>query len=302
MRIHSNIEICRMVDYRKVPDHIENCQRLYFGHETCEKLLPQADALDDLLEIAEKHQLKLTFVTPFLTEKGIERVLLFLCQLKTYRLTGFEIVTPDWGLIHWVTANYEPGKLAVSRFLTGQQVDFRMMDDGNKSKDEIVCMEGIYYKLTSKQMSSMMANHFSSGTLLKEKTMEMFCRSGVTRFELSNVFQPMTLPENKQYHYSLHVPYVPLTIFRACPVNMDFNQTRKHCDTRNCFHNHQKWQYTTSNPVSTALCKTEQNEENQCLSENRELYCIDNALYYYHPNFESNLQRYKQIDRIVIHK
>ena len=255
------IEICRMVDYRRLPVIPAACKRVYFGHETCEELLPVFDEINDLLEIAEKRQLKLTFVTPFLTERGIEKVQLFLNQLKPIKLTSFEVVSSDWGLIHRITQN-GLGAPVISRFLTGQHVDFRTIEDENKVKEEIMLMNGTYYQLRSKKKSPAMVEHFSSCTLIKEKTVEMFCKAGVTRFELSNVLQPIHLPYNPQCHYSLHTPFVPLTIFR--------NRTPSR----------QKW---------------------QCSSTTRDLYCLDNALYYYHPNFESHIQQNNCIDRVVFH-
>ena len=279
MKIPSHIEICRMVDCRRLPAIPANCKRVYFGHETCEKLLPTFDEINNLLETAEKRQLKLTFVTPFLTERGMEKVQLFLSQLKSVNLTSFEIVSSDWGLIHWITQN-KLGAPVISRFLTGQHVDFRTIDDESTTKEEIVLMDEICYKLRPKKKSPAMVEHFSSCTLIKDKTVEMLHKTGVTRFELSNVLQPIVLPDNPQCRYSLHTPFVPLTIFRSCPSNKDFNYIKKACNAHNCSQNRQKWQSGSSN---------------------RDLYCLDNALYYYHPDTESHLQQNDQIDRIVFH-
>ena len=252
----NHIEICYMLDFRKLSEIPASCQRIYFGHETCEKLLPSFNEIQNLLEIAEKRQIELTFVTPFLSERGLEKVVLFLEHLKTVIPQIIEIVTPDWGLIHWIATN-KMGIPVVSRFMVGQQLDFRLVEN---------------IKLPE------MINHLSSCTLMKDKTMEMFHRLGVNRFELSNVFQPIVLTDEKKYHYSLHVPFVPLTIFRSCPENMDFNCLRKNCNAYNCNHNKQKW---LSNHLQ------------------HDIYCLDNALYYSNPSIEYQLKMNKQIDRIV---
>ena len=257
----TNPEICYMIDFRKMPEIPASCQRIYFGHETCEKLLPAIDEIRDLLEISQKRRLGLTFVTPFLTEKGMDKVLLFLEQLKNITPQTFEIATSDWGLIHHITMN-NTGTPVVGRFLTGQQLDFRLANAERNFAPEMV-------------------RHLSSCSLLKEKTVEMLHRLGVNRFELSNVFQPIALTCDQKYRCSLHVPFVPLTIFRTCPENLDFNCAKKTCNIRNCNHNRQKWVYRSS----------------KC-----DIYCLDNALYYRNPDVEHPLKSNEKIDRIVYHE
>jgi len=279
MVIPTKIEICQLVDVRRMAEITADCKRVYFGHETCEKLLPAFDEVQDLLEMTAKRQLKLSFVTPFLTERGMDKVILFLEKLKTMKLNSFEIVSSDWGLIHYVINN-KAGTPVVGRFLAGQQVDFRLMEQVHESKEQIVCLDGCYHQLAQRKMPPALVEHISSATLLKNKTLEMLRRAGVVRFELSNVIQPIVLPDFPSCRYSLHLPFVPLAIFRTCPESADFNKPRKDCSAYNCNHNRQRWQYD---------------------AKKRDLYCIDNALYYYHPDVDAHLQQHRLIDRIVIH-
>jgi len=164
-----------------------------------------------------------------------------------------EIVTSDWGLIHWMSTN-NIGTPVAGRFITGQQLDFRLLNTE--------------------------VNHLSSCTLLKDKTVNMLHRLGMNRFELNNVFQSIALACNHNIRCSLHVPFVPLTIFRMCPENIDFNRTKKICNIHNCNHNRQKWQHKHLD---------------------HEIYCLDNALYYRNSDFESQLKLNSQIDRLVCH-
>ena len=261
MMTSTNIEICYVLDFRKLPEIPVNCKRIYFGHETCEKLLPAIDEIGNLLETAEKRRIGLTFVTPFLTERGMDKVLCFLEQLKTITADAIEVVTSDWGLLHWLAFNNDVGTPVAGRFITGQQLDFRITEAGRLSKE--------------------MAHHVSSCTLLKDKTLEMLRTMNVNRFEISNVFQQITINCDKKYHFSLHVPYVQLTIFRTCPENLDFNCLKKTCNAKNCSHYRQKW---------------------QCRPTQRNIYCLDNALYYSNPDFERQLKLNDKIDRIVCHE
>ena len=282
MIMPATIEQCHLINFRKIPEIPANCTRIYFGHETCEKCLPAFDEIQDLLEAAEKRQIKLTYVTPFLSEKGLEDVQLFLFRLQSIRLTAFEITSSDWGLLHWIKQN-NVGTPVVSRFLTGQQVDFRLselrfMEEPPQSKESVIFFEGKYQQLNRKRLSQAMIDHLSSCTLMKEKTIEIFIKSGITRFELSNVIQPVTLASNPQCHYSLHTPFVPLTIFRSCPEDLDFKHIKKACNAHNCNHSFQKWQSNNAR---------------------YDLYRIDNALFYYHPDIEPAIFQNTRIDRIV---
>ena len=275
MKAPEEIEQCRFVNFKTIAGIPDDCKRVYIGHETCEKRLPTFHEMQKILEIIEKCQLKLTFVTPFLTEKGFEKTQLLLNQLNTLKLLHFEIVTSDWGLIHWITQN-KIGTPVVSRFLTGQQVDFRLWDEPLQPKKEpVVFIDEKYRLLKHKKLSQAMVDHLSSCTLMKEKTMEMFCKLGVTRFELNAVPQPVTLPDHPLIRYSLHVPFVPLTIFRTCPENLDFSSIKKECNA--CYPVSQKWQSG---------------------SARNELYRIDNALYYYH-DIDPAIFQNTSIDRIV---
>ncbi|MDR1623961.1 MAG: hypothetical protein LBS04_03205 [Tannerellaceae bacterium] len=252
------MEICYKIDFRR-PDKIEipSCKRIYFGHETCEKLLPEFNEIRKLLELSEKRNLELTFVTPFLTDKGIEKVMRFLEELKT-AVQDFEIVVSDWGLLHLISSN-KTGIPVISRFLTGQQTDFRL----NRFE---------------KTPPLEMEEHLASCTLLKKQSLAFFDRYGIERFELSNTPQTVKTGDCDKYRYSLYIPFIPLSIFRTCPENFDFNHIRENCNSRMCKRNRVEW----SNPAS-----------------GYKIYCIDNALYYANPDYEAKLHDNMYIDRIV---
>ena len=276
MRIPVDIEICFMLDFKKLRDIPPACKRIYFGHETCEKLLPEYDEISDLLNISDKKNIELTFVTPFLSEKGFEKTVLFLDKLKSSK-GRIEIVSSDWGLINWMISN-DVGIPVISRFLTGQQVDFRLSHIGENMPTQVIFMDGKYYKLTSEDLSDELKTHLESCTLLKSRSLEMFSNMGINRYELSNVLRPINLPNNEKVHFSLHIPFIPLTIFRLCPETFDFNDKRKSCNALNCNNNRSKWQHKQTG---------------------KELYWRDNALYYCNHDDKSQINVNKSIDRIV---
>lgn len=273
-------EICYFIDYKTINRiDLSGCNRIYFGHETCEKLLPEFDEISDILKIVEKKKLELTFVTPFLTENGIAGTIFFINQLIEIN-PKLEIVTSDWGLLNYLCVN-KIGIPVVSRFLTGQQTDFRLLRLEKELQDKVLKINNKYFKLTHKQVSPELTEHISSCALLKSSTLQLFENMGITRFELSNVFQSAKLPDNKRFNYSLHVPFVPLTIFKTCPDNLDFNQIKGKCNKYTCNKNHSAW-------------------TNKDLEH--EIFCIDNALYYQNIDYQEKIESNSSIDRIVFRK
>jgi hypothetical protein len=276
MRMTSDIERCFMLDFKKLPEIPPSCKRIYFGHETCEKLLPKYNEISDLLNISDEKDIELTFVTPFLSEKGFEKAALFLDELKS-SIGPIEVVSSDWGLINWMASN-KVGIPVISRFLVGQQVDFRLSNLGENMSKQTILMDGKYYQLTSEKLSDEMKVHLESCALLKKESLEMFDNMGINRFELNNILRPIKLPDNNRVHFSLHVPFVPLTIFRTCPEAFDFNNIRKSCNALNCNKCRSRWQHKQSG---------------------KEMFWRDNALYYSNQDEENQISVNKSIDRII---
>lgn len=263
MKKPEDIERCCMVDFRQISDiKIPDCKRLYFGHETCEKRLPSYDEAEELLAFADSRKMELTFVTPFLTAKGFEHVVLFLEKIISV-IPHLEIVLSDWGLLNWVTT-HKIGTPVISRFLVGQQVDFRL------SK--------FYKDYPSDWISPELSEHISACSLLKTKTLDLLNRLGIYRFELNNVVQSVKLPDDIRLHFSLHVPFVPLTIFRWCPEDSDFNHTRKGCNRQTCGNCEEEWQ-------------------TQSLEQT--IWRRDNALYYSNSDNHTHILRHPAIDRLI---
>ncbi|MDR0429594.1 MAG: hypothetical protein LBH58_03845 [Tannerellaceae bacterium] len=254
-------EIGYMIDCKAVRQtDLSGCQRIYFGHETCEKRLPAFPETEELLETAEKEKLKLSLVTPFLTGKGISKAIALIRQLVAIK-PDIEVITSDWGLLYYLVTT-KTGTPVISRFLTGQQTDFRL-------------------NRLSPDLFPGRKEHIASCALLKSNTIQFLKETGIRRYEVNNIFQPFKLPANPPIHYSLHVPFVPLTIFKTCPANLDFNRIKRTC-------------------APDACDKTSSIWHNAKLEH--EIHRIDNALYYKNPDYRTTLNANPMIDRIVFHQ
>ncbi|MDR2626803.1 MAG: U32 family peptidase [Dysgonamonadaceae bacterium] len=250
--------------------------RIYFGHETCERLLPAWNDITALLDIAQKQNIKLTFVSPFLTNVGMKRVMSLLEQIAA---TGnaIEVVTSDWGLLSRLM-HACMGTPVVSRFLVGQQLDFRTKSMNNHYDPRILNIDGKYYRQEPLPPSAQMREHFSQCTLLKPETLDFLARHGVSRLELSNVYQTIKLPETDSFRYSLYVPFAPVTVFRNCPEQHDFNHIHATCSRNECCAGRHLWQTTSS---SDSIVRR------------------DNALYYRNNDLSKQLKENPLIDRVV---
>lgn len=73
--------------------------RVYLGHEFCERLLPGKEELIRDLELLAGAGLEATLSTPFLSEKGTERLAELLAGIDRIGAPRLEVVFNDWGAL-----------------------------------------------------------------------------------------------------------------------------------------------------------------------------------------------------------
>jgi hypothetical protein len=195
------------------------CQRVYLGHETCEKRIPSFNELKPLLMLLKERGINLTLLIPFLTEEGL-RITKNLIEKLRKEITDLEVASSDWGLLYWLSIN-KIAKPVVGRFLLGQKTDPRY---GQIS---------LNYDLKL---------HLSSCALLKKDILAYFNQLGIYRFEISDSSFQHHLPCDEVNRFSLHIPYVPIAVMRWCiSKNMDFNFLDKNCSALFCKGSFQQW-------------------------------------------------------------
>ena len=274
-----DIERAVWVDWWNPTFGVGSYDRIYFGHETCEKLLPTFESIDPLLEFAGRKGIPLTYVTPFLTENGLHTTISFLTKLKvTSRI--FEVVTSDWGLLDWVCTN-AAGIPVVSRFLVGQYVDPRISRILNvKAARDIATIQfdGSFYFLRQIPATPSLRNHLCSCSLSNSILRQFFLERGIRRMEVSNVPHDIALDNDAGISFSLHVPYIPLAVMRSCPgEGEDFNSVRL-CNPIQCRNAIHPWS------ESHIPCRAVRKE---------------NALYYRNHNWPAKVTANPCINRVV---
>jgi len=201
-------------DIDRVP---RDAPRVYLGHETC---IDQIPTLHDIIVIS--HQLRdanrqMTLVTPFLTEKGMERV----CKLiesVSELLDCFEVVCNDWGLLHWLT-ECQIGEATIGRFLVGQATDPRLAAFDLPEKQlpyerSVLHANGTRVRLRYRRPTDALMSHLRDCALDIPEVLSFLRQLGVRRLEISNVMQGVQMRLASGWRVSLHLPEVPVTVAR----------------------------------------------------------------------------------------
>jgi hypothetical protein len=78
--------------------------RAVFGNEFCEHLIPDRSRLEQMLEAARRARMELTFLTPYVSDAGIEKLVPLFEMLG--RDGASEVVFNDWGVLNLLKRDF----------------------------------------------------------------------------------------------------------------------------------------------------------------------------------------------------
>lgn len=111
----------------ELPDY----SHLYFGVEFCEHLLPSADDVEAACAFCRQRQWKLSLLTPYVTDWGLEKIDPLLQVLEEHGPEDTEVVVNDWGVLRQVTSRPDTElKVVLGRGLNRMFRDPRVPDVG----------------------------------------------------------------------------------------------------------------------------------------------------------------------------
>jgi len=168
----------------------DDYSRLYFGNEFCENLLPNVFLLKKIISKTKNF----TLVTPYMTDKGIEKTKKLLKLLKN---KDFEVVFNDYGILESINENNLTPILG--RILTRQKRGPRIMNMLNKLPKNAIR----YFRKTHVELE-----HFQ----------DFLLKNNIKRIEFDNVLQGIDMKFSK-LKTSLYVPYVYVSTTRLCLAN-----------------------------------------------------------------------------------
>lgn len=167
-------------------------QRLYFGNEFCEHLIPKIAQLEKALIFAKDNSLDFSFVTPSCTDAKIKQLLAIFEILPD----GCEVIFNDWGVFSILKKFSRGGKfkLVLGRLLVGQIKDPRLAALKNNNKLEF----------------------FRKSCLSNPAFQDFLIDQGIGRAEIDNSFQGHGFKLKNSLNVSLYYPYAYISTTTRC--------------------------------------------------------------------------------------
>ncbi|MCP4715888.1 MAG: hypothetical protein GY868_12285 [Deltaproteobacteria bacterium] len=206
--------------------------RVYFGDEFCERLLPSGTVLRDVVDQVTGQGRDCTFVTPYVTEAGLEKVTSLLPLLPE----ATEVVINDWGVLRLLRRDFPHLVPVLGRLMTKIKRGPRIAAFLDKLPPDAL-------------------NHMRSTNLGVPVYQQFLAKQGITRVELDNPLQGLNLseiPEN--IHLSIHIPFAYVSTTRFClTANVDKPEKKGMIGVFPCGKECQKYTFFLDNAVMTRL-------------------------------------------------
>ncbi|MBS7640279.1 hypothetical protein KEJ12_01320 [Candidatus Bathyarchaeota archaeon] len=178
-------------------------QRIYFGQEFCERLLPSPEDLKRAIDFARENKLQFTLITPYVTNRGL-RELRYLLDLIASETPQNEVVFNDYGVLRMLKRRYPELKPVMGRLLNKMKRDPRILFIAS-----MLPIDAIRY--------------FRGLSIDNPIYRDFLIQNNITRIELDNVFQGFDINLSiSGISASIYVPYAYVTTTRAClAINCD---------------------------------------------------------------------------------
>jgi hypothetical protein len=190
--------------------------RLYFGTEFCENLIPSRETVVRRCAAALKDGVKVTFVTPFVTGKGLEKLNDIFEFLNT--LDDVEVVFNDWGVFMLLRERYRRVHPVLGRLLSKQRRDPLMkeiFENRPVITERVDVDSGKKYLVLPCKCPEGIAEHYRGSVVNLPIFQQYLLDNNVNRVELDNLAWDMRV-ETGKLKVSLYVPYGYITTTRAC--------------------------------------------------------------------------------------
>lgn len=178
----------------KYYDH--HFSRLYFGNEFCERLLPSLTELEIVLDFVQENGLDFTLVTPYVTNKGLNRLEVLLSAVMR-RQPGSEVVFNDYGVLRRLGSGCRELEPVMGRLLHRMKRGPRLM-------------------MVIDKLPPTTVEYFQSSNLTVPILGEFLNQNGVRRVEMDNVLQGFDFSVAGNLSLSLYLPFAYVSTTRFC--------------------------------------------------------------------------------------
>lgn len=168
--------------------------RVYFGREFCERLLPSKKEVVLAKGLCEKHGISFSLVTPFLSDKGLSLAL----KLAKSLSKEDELVVNDYGLLHSVNSSNLDLQFVAGRLLNRQYRDPRISSFKGRVPEDFLL-------------------HLTQSSASSKEFQKFLLQNNVKRVEFDNLLQGTSVGQARPgLRYSLYSPFVFVSTSRMC--------------------------------------------------------------------------------------
>lgn len=202
-------------------------QRVYWGIEFCQNLIPTSIDTEEILRFIRKNSLEFSFVTPFVTEYGLKRL-----RRIFYRLTkkgvNCEIIVNDWGVLECLHTEFKGlFELVFGRLLVRQHRDPAMrrvlekqLPFATKAKDGKIRI--IVHKPPNQRFQNGIKTSYVCSILFQK----FISKFNIKRIELNNLIQGLNL-DGIKFKKSIYSPFVNISTTRFCPMETRYQKIHR---------------------------------------------------------------------------
>jgi len=198
--------------------------RVYFGNEFCERLIPDIQDFEKVLDCSLRKSKAVTLVTPYVTDSGLERLISLFDFLKRSGIPC-EVVVNDWGTLNLINREYLILKPVLGRLLTKQKRCPRLKRILQRersrcwhlpgTKDDNACI------IVEKKLPVAMDSYYKGSNVSSVPVIQRFLNnSRVSMIEIDNIEQGLSLDLSCEDRLlaAVHFPYVYITTTFFCPI------------------------------------------------------------------------------------
>jgi len=184
-------------------------QRIYWGSEFCQNIIPTVKETTGILRFIKQNHLKLSVVTPFVTERGLIILKNIFNWLKEQKINNPEIIVNDWGILECLNTEFKGiFEISLGRLLVRQQRDPALKTILGKQlpflvKNKTGNIDIFVHRQPCKKYQMGIKGSYVNSSL----SQDILSKLGVKRIELNNLIQGLNL-EGIRFNKSLFLPLV----------------------------------------------------------------------------------------------
>ncbi|MBN1871214.1 MAG: hypothetical protein JW800_01425 [Candidatus Omnitrophica bacterium] len=249
--------------------------RLYYGIEFCERLIPFVDELRSALEYSKRNDLDFSLVTPYVTNDGLARLSSLFDYLAEEDIYC-EVIVNDWGVLNLINKSYRGLRPVLGRLLTKQKRGPKIAELMNRKTvvrplKDIQNPEIKGFVIQKKLPKESHFYYKGANSASVPIIHDFLINQRIDRIELDNTAQGLCLdlPAGK-ITASVYMPYVYITTTFFCPTAGLTENGESRVKIRPCSKECRKYIFRLRNddmPKEIILKGNTQFYENACFDE-----------------------------------